>query len=130
MTFLGIAVAGALGALARFGLSGLVHRFAGPSFPAGTLAVNLVGCFLLGAMLELTRQTGWISPGARTIVGVGFLGAFTTFSTFGVETFRAIELEEWYVAGMNILFNVAGGLLLVAAGTVLARAVLHMRGNL
>ncbi len=98
MTLLGIAVAGALGALARFDLSGLVHRFAGPGFPAGTLVVNLLGCFLLGAMLEMTRQTGWISPGARTIVGVGFLGAFTTFSTFGVETFRAIESDDWQVA--------------------------------
>lgn len=72
----------------------------GPAVPAGTLAVNLLGCFLLGAMLELTRQTGWISPTARTIAGVGFLGAFTTFSTFGVETFRAIELEEWHLAGV------------------------------
>ena len=130
MTLLGIAVAGALGALARFGLSGLVHRFAGPGFPAGTLAVNLVGCFLLGAMLELTRHTGWISPGARAIAGIGFLGAFTTFSTFGVETFRHIELEEWHMAGLNVLLNVAGGLLFVAAGTTLARGVLHMRGGL
>jgi len=130
MTLLGIAVAGALGALARFGLSGLVHRFAGPGFPAGTLAVNLAGCFLLGALLELTRQTGWIPPGARTIVGVGFLGAFTTFSTFGVETFRAIESDDWQVAGLNVFLNVAGGLLFVAAGTALARGVVHMRGGL
>ncbi len=68
-------------------------------------------------MLELTRQTGWISPNARTIAGIGFLGAFTTFSTFGVETSRAIELEEWRLAGLNVFPNVVGGLLFVAAGS-------------
>ena len=81
MTLLGIALAGAAGALARYGLSGLMHRFLGAAFPWGTLAVNLVGCFLLGLLLEVSRQSGWVSPGFRTIAGIGFLGAFTTFST-------------------------------------------------
>ena len=58
MTLLGIAVAGALGALARFGMSGLVHRFAGAGFPAGTLAVNLIGCFLLGTLVGMGQKGG------------------------------------------------------------------------
>ena len=121
MTLLGIALAGAAGALARYGLSGLMHRFLGAAFPWGTLTVNLTGCFLLGFLLELSRQSGWVSPDFRTIAGIGFLGAFTTFSTFGFETYRSLETGEWLVAGLNVLANVAGGLLLVAAGSNLAR---------
>jgi CrcB protein len=121
MTLLGIALAGAAGALARYGLSGLMHRFLGAAFPWGTLTVNLTGCFLLGFLLELSRQSGWVSPDFRTIAGIGFLGAFTTFSTFGFETYRSIETGDWLVAALNVLANVAGGLLLVAAGSNLAR---------
>jgi CrcB protein len=121
MTLLGIALAGAAGTLARYGLAGLVHRFLGAGFPWGTLSVNLIGCFLLGFLLELSRQSGWVPPDFRTIVGIGFLGAFTTFSTFGVETFRAFESGDWLVAALNVLANVAGGLLFVVAGTSLAR---------
>jgi CrcB protein len=121
MNLLGIAVAGAAGALARYGLSGLMHRFLGAGFPWGTLAVNLVGCFLLGLLLEVSRQSGWVSPVFRTIAGIGFLGAFTTFSTFGVETYRSLESGDWLVAALNVLANVIGGLLLVAVGSSLAR---------
>ena len=121
MTLLGIALAGAAGALARYGLSGLMHRFLGASFPWGTLSVNLIGCCLLGFLLELSRQSGWVSPGFRAVAGIGFLGAFTTFSTFGVETWRSFESGDWLVGALNIIANVAGGLLLVVAGTSLAR---------
>lgn len=121
MNLFGIAVAGAAGALARYGLSGLMHRFLGAGFPWGTLAVNLAGCFLLGLLLEVSRQSGWVSPGFRTVAGIGFLGAFTTFSTFGVETYRSLESGDWLVAALNVLANVIGGLLLVAAGSSLAR---------
>jgi fluoride exporter len=121
MTLLGIALAGAAGALARYGISGLVHRSLGAGFPWGTLSVNLIGCCLLGFLLELSRQSGWVSPEFRTIAGIGFLGAFTTFSTFGVETYRAFETGDWLVATLNVLVNVVGGLLLVASGSALAR---------
>jgi CrcB protein len=123
MTLLGIALAGAAGTLARYGLSGLMHRLLGANFPWGTLSVNLIGCCLLGFLLELARQSGWVSPEFRTIAGIGFLGAFTTFSTFGFETYRACESGDWLVASLNVLANVAGGLLLVAAGSVLARVL-------
>jgi CrcB protein len=121
MTLLGIAIAGAAGALARYGTAGLVHRWLGTAFPWGTLAVNLSGCFLLGLLLELTRQTGWVPPELRIFAGIGFLGAFTTFSTFGYETFRAFESGEWLAAALNVLANVLGGLLLVALGASLGR---------
>jgi CrcB protein len=130
MAWLAIGVAGALGALARYGLSGWVHRFAGPGFPAGTLVVNLAGCFVVGLLTELTRHVGWVSPEVRVWLGIGFLGAFTTFSTFGVETFRAAEAGDWHVAAWNIILNVAGGLALVLAGVVLARWLVQMRSGI
>jgi len=130
MAWLGIAVAGALGALARYGVGGLVHRFAGPGFPSGTLSVNLIGCFLLGLLTELARHAGWVSPEVRMWVGIGFLGAFTTFSTFGVETFRAAEAGDWHVAAWNIVLNVVGGLVFVLAGVTLARWLTEMRSGL
>jgi CrcB protein len=98
-----------------------MHRFLGAAFPWGTLSVNLIGCFLLGFLLEVSRQSGWIPAEFRTIVGIGFLGAFTTFSTFGVETYRAFESGDWLIAALNVLANVVGGLLFVVAGTSLAR---------
>jgi CrcB protein len=125
MTIVGIAVAGACGALARYGLSGLVHRWLGSGFPWGTLVINLLGCFLLGLLMELSRQTTWVPAELRTVVAIGFLGAFTTFSTFGFETFRAFETGDWSGAMFNVLANVLGGLLLVAAGATLARLLAH-----
>ncbi len=123
MTLAAMALAGAAGAVARYGVSIAALRWLGPGFPYGTLIVNLAGCFLLGALTELTLEEGLLPPHWRTIAGTGFLGAFTTFSTFGVETFRAIESGHWGVAAANVLVNVLAGLALAAAGFWAARAV-------
>jgi len=130
MAWLGIAAGGALGALARYGLSGLVHAWAGSRLPWGTLAVNLIGCFALGLLMELSRQTGWVPAEFRLVAGVGFLGAFTTFSTFGVETLLALEGGDWLGAAWNVALNVAGGLLLAFGGAVTARWLAALRGAL
>jgi len=105
---LAVAAAGALGALARYGLSGLVHRWAGPSFPWGTLVVNLLGCFLLGLLATLSVERWTLSATSRAAVLIGFLGAFTTFSTFSWETLQL--LREGAVA--RALLNAAGSVLL------------------
>jgi CrcB protein len=118
-----LAAAGALGAVARYGVSLAALRWLPEGFPYGTLCVNLLGCFLLGAVTELTLDEGWLAPEVRVIVGTGFLGAFTTFSTFGVETFRAIEVGEWGVAAANVAINVVAGVALAAAGFWAARAI-------
>jgi CrcB protein len=130
MNLLGIAVAGAAGALARYGLSGLAYRWWGAGFPWGTLTVNLIGCLLVGLLAEMARQTGWLSPELRTAIGIGFLGSFTTFSTFGVETYRAIEQGDWGLAALNVASNVVLGLIFVLAGTTLARMLVQTRGGL
>lgn len=121
MTVLGVAIAGALGALARYGMSLWALRLFGSSFPFGTLIVNLIGCFCLGFIAEIALEDPGLTAKTRAIIGAGFFGAFTTFSTFGVETFRAIEGGHWGVAAANVAINVVAGLLLVSAGFFVAR---------
>lgn len=128
MLILWIAIGGALGALARYGLSGWVYGVAGARLPWGTLAVNLAGCFLIGVLAELTLRSGWVGPQVRAGVGIGFLGSFTTFSTFAVETWREMERGDWLAAGGNLLLNTVGGLALVMLGLLTARALLSLRG--
>ncbi len=123
MILLAIGIAGALGALARYGVTMATLRWLGDDFPHGTLYVNLVGCFLLGVVAELAMDDKSLSPQTRAVIGTGFLGAFTTFSTFGVDTYRAIEAGAWGLAVSNVAINVIGGLLLVAAGIAVVTAV-------
>ncbi len=119
-----IAGAGALGSLARYGLNGAATRILGKGFPYGTLAANLIGCFLLGLLMELALGSDWISRELRLALGVGFFGAFTTFSTFGVETMRLLEAGAWPQVAVNVVANVVLGLALAWSGFVLARALL------
>ena len=121
VTIVGVAIAGALGALARYGVSVWALRLFGSSFPLGTLIVNLAGCFCLGFLAELALEDPGMAARTRAIVGTGFLGAFTTFSTFGVETFRAMEAGAWAVAAANVALNVVVGLLAVSLGFYIAR---------
>ena len=80
--------------------------------------MNLAGCFLLGIVAQLTINRPVFSEETRLIVGTGFLGAFTTFSTFGVETFRALEAAQWTTAAANVGANLIGGLILVWLGFI------------
>lgn len=123
MTLAAMAVAGALGALARYGVSVAALRWLPQGFPYGTLVVNLLGCFLLGALTELTLEEGLLAPEWRMVAGTGFLGAFTTFSTFGVETVRAMESGHWGVAATSVGVNVVAGVGLAAVGFWAARAM-------
>jgi CrcB protein len=125
MLLIAIGFAGALGALARYGVSLAALRWFGEDFPYGTLLVNLAGCFLLGVIAELTMEDAGLAPQTRAILGTGFLGAFTTFSTFGVETYRAMQAGALGVAASNVVINVVGGIVLVAAGMALASALRH-----
>jgi CrcB protein len=105
--------------VSRFALSKWVHTLTGTGFPMGTFIVNMTGCFLIGILAALFEK--WLlPPNLRLFVFVGFLGGFTTFSSFGLESFNlAKEMEIRY-----LLFNVLGsnilGILLVAAGFLLA----------
>lgn len=116
-----LAAAGALGTLARYGLSGWVQRLGRETFPSGTLIVNLVGCFAIGAAMYLVRDRQLLGPETRTVIVVGLLGGFTTFSAFGYETLELLEGGNLTAAAANVLLHVAGGLVAVWLGDAAMR---------
>jgi CrcB protein len=115
-----IAVFGAIGTLARYGLQGLVHARTGGTFPYGTLLVNLSGCFLLGLIGQFTLNRMVIPADWRVAIAVGFFGGYTTFSSFGWETAKMLEDGEWLPATTYVAASVVAGLLLSVAGIRLA----------
>jgi len=118
-----IALAGAAGAVARYLLGGLVHRLFGAGFPWGTLAVNVVGCFLFGLVWALGEERMLFGSEARLIVLVGFMGAFTTFSTFAFETTEMLRNAEWLAAAGNLVGQNAAGLGAVVLGFAAAKVL-------
>jgi CrcB protein len=111
---------GSVGTLTRYAIGGLVQHRAGSSFPAGTLAVNLLGCFLLGGVGEYALQHLSIPPDWRIGITVGFFGAFTTFSSFAYEGSRMLEDGDWLRTTLYVGVSVVGGLLLALTGIHLA----------
>jgi len=108
---------GFLGALARYGLSGLVHRqMPLTTFPYGTLVVNLLGCLAIGVIAGLAESRQMFGPEFRTFALIGVLGGFTTFSTFGYETVAMIRDDEFLRAAANVGTQVILGLALVWLG--------------
>ena len=118
-----VALAGMLGTLLRYWLSGFVARQYGETFPWGTMAVNLIGCFLAGAVFYLTQERFLVSPVLRTIILIGFLGGFTTFSSYGLQTFTLLRDGEFGLALLNIGASNVFGLLMVWTGYVACKAL-------
>jgi CrcB protein len=119
ITLLGVAAASAIGAPARYLLDRSVARRNRSAFPWGTLLINVSGSFLLGLLVGLGAHHG-LSKTAVTVIGTGFCGAYTTFSTFSVETIRLVEEGALVEATLNALGSIAVGLLAAAAGLGLA----------
>jgi len=122
-TWVGVAVAGIFGALARYWLDGVVSRRTGGAFPWGTFVVNISGAFVLGFLFTVLTERFRVSPWLRTSLTVGLLGAYTTFSTLSLETFRLIEDGAVWLAAANGLGSLAAGLVAVYLGVVLGRVV-------
>lgn len=116
-----LSLAGALGTLARYALGGAVHRLLGADFPWGTLAVNVLGCLLFGLVWSLAEERLLISGPARFIILTGFMGAFTTFSTFAFETSAQLRDAEGLLAAANVTGQVVLGIAAVVAGIALGR---------
>ncbi len=122
--FLLICAAGALGSGARYLVASTAQRALGGPFAWGTLAVNALGCLLAGLLMELILHSDAVPTDLRLPLSVGFLGAFTTFSTFGHETFRYLEAGDWRLALANVAAQLLLGLAAVAGGVALGRSLL------
>jgi CrcB protein len=118
-----LVVFGAAGTLARYGLQGIVQERTGSSFPTGTLVVNLLGCFLLGGITQFGLHRLTLPPDWRVGISIGFLGAFTTFSTFSLETLRLTEDGEWFRAILYMGISLVGGLLAILLGMRIADSI-------
>lgn len=123
MKYLLIGFGGAIGSIGRYALQGLVYQFTGTGFPYGTLAVNIIGCFLIGLFMELSEDRFFIDPQIRIFITVGILGGFTTFSTFGYETFSLLRDGEFLRASFNVTHSVIIGLVAVWLGVITARII-------
>jgi fluoride exporter len=119
-----ILLGGGIGAVLRYLLSTLMYQFAGPAFPVGTLAVNLLGSFAIG-FLSGVAERAIMPPDLRNFLQIGILGGFTTFSSFGLETIQLLRDGEMGLATANVLLNNVGGLALVLLGFVAAQALMN-----
>jgi CrcB protein len=118
-----IAAGGAAGALLRFWVSTGVYGWLGRGFPWGTLVVNLLGSLAMGLLYVLFMERMNVTPELRAGLLIGLLGAFTTFSTFSLETLNLIEAAQLLKAGLNILLSVSACVLSTWLGVVIARSL-------
>ena len=121
--YLMVAVGGARGSVLRYWVSGSIADRLGTRFPYGTFAVNCTGSFLIGLVITLISQRANVSPHWRYLIGVGFIGGYTTFSAFEYETFQSMQDGKMLVASLNVILSVAVGLLCIWLGVAAARAM-------
>ena len=111
-----VAAGGAVGAVARFLVAVWGSGIWGTRFPWGTLLVNLAGCFIIGLLAALSIKLRWLSTPLWCLLVTGLVGGFTTFSSFGLETFQMLRQQAWLMAGGYIIASFIGGLLLLWLG--------------
>ena len=116
-----LALAGALGTLTRYGLAVSVHKLNNASFPWGTVAVNLTGCFMAGLLWTLFESRWSVTVETRTLVLVGFMGAFTTFSALILESGELFRSAGWMYAAANVTMQNVLGFVALFAGVALGR---------
>jgi CrcB protein len=120
---LAVAFGGAAGSLLRYGMSVGMHRLLGGGFPYGTLTVNVVGSWLIGLLYVLLVERSAAAPVYRLLLMVGFLGGFTTFSSFSIETLNLIESGELFKAALNVGLSVGVCLAVCWFGMATGRAL-------
>jgi CrcB protein len=131
LAYLWVALGGAVGSAARYGLNGLISTRFGETFPWGTLAINVTGSFLIGVFAAFADPEGrvLISPGVRQFLMIGVCGGYTTFSSFSLQTLRLAQDGEWLYAAGYVLLSVALCLTAVWLGYALGAAFNSMKGN-
>lgn len=123
LTYLWIGLGGFLGANCRYLVQGWAAQQWGADFPYGTMIANVSGSFIIALFLTLATERVSISPATRLFVAVGFLGGYTTFSAFSLETFRLIEQNDMWLAALNFFGNTVLGFASVLFGVFLAHII-------
>ena len=119
-----IGIGGSIGAILRYSISGLIQNLSGSiNFPFGTLGVNIIGCFLIGLLSYLIEARAMFTDETRAFLLIGVLGAFTTFSTFGHETYNHFLESKFHLVGINVGAHILFGLAAVYAGRVVSFAI-------
>ena len=131
LAYFWVALGGALGSVSRFWLSSLIAVRYGSAFPAGTLAINVTGSFIIGVFAAFSDPDGRVmaSPGFRQFFMIGLCGGYTTFSSFSLETLRLARAGEFLYAGGNVLLSVTLCLIAVWLGYLLGSMFNAMKGN-
>ena len=119
--FIYLGLAGAAGTISRYLFSGFVQKLSSTSFPLGTATVNIIGCLLFGLLWAFMENR--LSSQTRTIIFVGFFGAFTTFSSFIFETSNLLDESQWFFASINIIMQNILGLVCVLAGLAIGKLI-------
>ena len=118
-----VGVGGFIGAIVRYALAVWIGQAWGRTFPLGTFVINVSGSFLIGLLMTLFTERYSFDPAWRLLFVVGFLGAYTTFSTFEYETGKLINDSEWFFAMMNVVLSVTAGFVALKFGEVLAKNI-------
>ena len=116
-------VGGALGTTLRYFFSGTIYRLTGSDFPYGTLAVNVAGCFIIGFLVSITETKFILGPNSKVLLMVGFCGAFTTFSTFILETANLLKGGQVSRAFLNLFISVILGFVFLRAGMIMGEVL-------
>jgi fluoride exporter len=133
LAYLWVAIGGALGSMARYGIGGLVSDKMGSSFPWGTLVINVTGSFIIGILGALTAPEGKMTPQSRVLTTqlliTGVCGGYTTFSSFSLQTLNLLRDREWLYAGGNVLLSVVLCLIAVWLGYFIGTLFTATKGN-
>ncbi len=122
MNVMVIGIGGFVGAVTRYGIAVWIGQRWGRSFPLGTFVINVSGSFLIGLLMTLMAERFTEDPQWRLLLVVGFLGAYTTFSTFEYETGALLKDGEWLFAGLNVVLSVIVGFIALKLGEVMAKS--------
>ena len=121
--YLAVGVGGFVGSIARFWLASYVGQRMGARFPYGTFLVNVSGSFLIGLVMSILTEKTHLSVTYLYLIPIGFIGGYTTFSTFEFETFRAVQDGQLAIALLNVVLSVAVGFVMVWAGAIVGKAM-------
>lgn len=121
--FLLVAIGGALGSIARYGLGSAIEGRVGMKFPYATLAINITACFVLGFAIVSLRERTDLSDAWTFLLPIGFIGAFSTFSTFEWETFSSLKAGSYFITALYVALSFLLGLTAVWLGVSLARRI-------